>query len=218
MYWLCHGLVQYVDTDGVVPKVSQLCRQAAGVVPLVLGPCLVQCEVAYQRVPVQSPGVNHYSSPHSILIEHHHPLLTPPVIHPLHAGIMQGSPHHLTLQADLTALMVVEISQGAIVTVVDPEVWPDYVQVGPDHLGWVGGQLAVVEPCVLHPHPGHPQPVIVWVLKVQRKSCIRAVGLEANREKDEGHVRDRDGEPGDQLVLQGRHVAGEQGLHGAEVR
>ena len=114
--------------------------------------------------------------------------------------------------------MVMQVSQRTIVTVIDPKVRSDYIQVGPDHLWGVGGQLAMVEALVLQPHPGHPQPVVVGVLEVQGKSCLRAVGLEANCEKDEGHVRNRDGEPGDQLVLQGRHVTGKQGLGRGEVK
>ena len=61
-------------------------------------------------------------------------------------------------------------------------------------------------------HAAHPQPVVVGVLKVQGVARVGAVRLEADREEDEGHVGQGDGEPGDELVLQGRHPAREERL------
>ena len=76
----------------------------------------------------------------------------------------------------------------------------------------MGGELAVVEPPVPQLHTADTQAVVVRVLEVELVARVRAVGLEADGEQDEGHVGQGDGEPGDELVLQGRHPATQQRL------
>ena len=53
--------------------------------------------------------------------------------------------------------------------------------------------------------PRDPEPVVVWVLEVQREPGVGTVGLEADSEKSEIQLWDGDVEPGDELVLQGGH-------------
>ena len=93
----------------------------------------------------------------------------------------------------------------------------------------------MVVAAVPQPHPRHPQPVVVGVLEVEAEPApirgqyrgqlstnhsppgVVAVGLEADGEEREGEVGHGDGEPGDELVLQRRHVARQQRLDTTQV-
>ena len=55
------------------------------------------------------------------------------------------------------------------------------------------------------------------MLEVELIAGIRAVGLEADGEQDEGHVGEGDGEPGDELVLQGCNPTTQQRLQRNEL-
>ena len=66
--------------------------------------------------------------------------------------------------------------------------------------------LAPVDPPVAHPDPVYPQPVVLWVEKVEAEPVVRAVGGEADSEKPESRESWVQLEPGHQVVLQGSHV------------